>query len=228
MREYSIGTILDISEDLDAGFVSLLSEGRDRVTFAAGDTIYHQGDPADGVFFLLSGTARSVLVSPAGNPCLLRMHLSHSLLGLTSLSAKAVRDADAVATSDCICVKIPAESFLDLMRSHPDFAVHVIRMLVDRMSDFHHRVGDFLTRTVEERLAATLLSISRSDPREEDPSQRRPIDLTHEELANLLGSRRPTITAILNSFSSDGSIERRGRTIRVVDPDRLAKRLFND
>lgn len=225
MREYSIGTILDISEDLDARFVSLLREGRAVRIFDAGETIYHQGDAARSVYFLLSGNARSVLVNAAGNPCLLRIHLPHSLLGLTSLSAKAIRDADAIATSTCTCVEISSEAFLDLMRSHPDFAIHVTRMLVDRMSDFHHRVGDFLTRTVEERLAATLLSISRRDPREADPSTRRPIGLTHEDLANLLGARRPTISAVLKKFAEEGLIEKVGRSILVADADGMAQLL---
>lgn len=222
MREYSIGTIIDISANLKPEHVTLLTDQGWAQSFKKADVIYRQGESADDVYFLVSGQAKSVLISSAGGECLLRIHLPHSIMGLSALATRAVRDAEAVATADCEAIRMSRAQFLDILQKHPKFASYVTRLLVDRMSDFHHRVGDFLTQNVEQRLATSLLSLSRSDPEEGDSTGRQPIRLTHEELASLLGARRPTITAILNRFVDDGMVAKAGRAIEVADPERLA------
>ncbi len=221
MREYSIGTIIDIQDSLPPGQIDLLvSLGKPR-HHAKDDVIYHQGDPATAVFLIRSGQAKSVLINSNGENCLLRLHLRHSLLGLTAFATKPIRDAEAIATTDVELVEISRQVFLDETLAHPEIGVHVTRLLVDRMSDFHHRVGDFLAQNVEQRLAQSLLSLSRPDPEQQSTGERQPIRLTHEELASLLGARRPTITAILNRFAADGLVAKQGRAITVVDVERL-------
>ncbi|MEM6303238.1 MAG: Crp/Fnr family transcriptional regulator [Pseudomonadota bacterium] len=225
MREYTIGTILDISAALHDRIVSTLKAGRAPVRFAKGAVLYQQGDPADSILFLISGQVQSVLANAEGQTSLLRLHLPHSLLGLTALATTPLRDAQAIATVDCTAIVIPVAAFRGLLRKDPALSSYVIRMLVDRMSDFHHRVGDFHTRPVEERLAATLLSLSRPDPSDSAGPDRRPIALTHQELATVLGARRPTITAALQDFVAAGLIEKSGRSILVVDAPGLAGKL---
>jgi len=221
MREFSIGSFIDIGANLMKEQVNLLVENGHICGFVKGETIYRQGERAQDVCFLLSGRAKSVLINSSGGECLLRLHLSHSLMGLTALATSAVRDAEAIAITDGELVRIKRENFQRLLKKNPDFGIYVVELLVNRMSDFHHRVGDFLARNVEQRLAHSLLSLSRCDPEKETGSGRQPVCLTHEELASLLNSRRPTITAILNRFVADGLISKNGRNLNVIDAERL-------
>jgi len=221
MREYSIGTLIDIGASLRAEQVALLVKSGQIFRLKKGEIIYRQSDPAHDVCFLLSGQAKSVLINSGGGECLLRIHLPHSIMGLTALATSATRDAEAIATTDGELVRIARARFQELMTGNPEFGAHVVELLVNRMSDFHHRVGDFLAQNVEQRLAHTLLSLSRSDPEKEDSCARQPVRLTHEELASLLNARRPTITAILNRFAADGLIVKKGRALHVIDADRL-------
>ncbi len=221
MREFSIGSFIDIGANLLEEQVSLLVENGHIFDFVKGETIYRQGDSAQDICFLLSGQAKSVLINSSGGECLLRLHLSHSLMGLTALATSAVRDAEAIAITDGELVRIKREKFQELLKKNPDFGIYVVELLVNRMSDFHHRVGDFLARNVEQRLAHSLLSLSRCDPENKIDGRRQPVCLTHEELASLLNSRRPTITSILNRFMADGLISKKGRNLHVIDAERL-------
>ena len=221
MREFSIGSFIDIGANLMKEHVNLLVGNGKISGFVKGQTIYRQGENAQDVCFLLSGQAKSVLINSSGGECLLRLHLSHSLMGLTALATSAIRDAEAIAITDGELVRIRREKFQELLKKNPDFGVYVVELLVNRMSDFHHRVGDFLARNVEQRLAHSLLSLSRCDPEKKTGSRRQPVCLTHEELASLLNSRRPTITAILNRFVAEGLISKKGRSLNVIDAERL-------
>ncbi len=222
MREYSTGTLMEIGSSLDDELAQRLMGAGEKITLTKGQKVYSQDDPAPHVFFLLTGQAKSVLRNSDGGECLLRIHLPHSLMGLTALSTAAIRDADAIIIVDADVVKIDVDHFRQLMIASPAFSLHVVELLTNRMSDFHYRVGEFLAQNVEQRLAQTLLSISRVDPEATAQTDRTLIRLTHEELANLLGARRPTISAILSRFAADGLIAKKGRAIDVVDPDRLS------
>lgn len=223
MREYSLGTLIDIDATLTAEHVSALMGAGRVVAVGRHAHIYRQGEPADDVWFLISGRAKSVLIGQAGDETLLRLHLAHSLLGLTALGSRPIRDADAVAVTDAKLVRIPSQSFEALLVANPGLARRVIALLIDRMRDFHHRVGDFLGLSVEQRLARALLSLSRPDPQDGTDGARRPVKLTHEELASLTNARRPTVTATLRRLAATGCIAREGRAVVVLDEQRLAE-----
>jgi len=227
MREYSIGTLMEIGSNLDAGLVEQLVNAGETVQLTKGQSVYVQGDPAAHVYFLLNGQAKSVLRNGDGGECLLRIHLPHSFLGLTALSTSAIRDAEATVVVDAELLKIEVQRFRALMTANPAIGLYVVELLTNRMTDFHYRVGEFLAQNVEQRLAHTLLSVSRADPQSSCQADRSLIRLTHEELASLLGARRPTITAILTRFAADGLIVKKGRAIEVADPERLSHLLPN-
>ena len=75
MREYSIGTLIDMENSLPPHLRDRLAElGRER-RYDRGETVYSQGDPAGSIFLVRSGQAKSVLVNDRGDHCLLRLHL---------------------------------------------------------------------------------------------------------------------------------------------------------
>jgi CRP-like cAMP-binding protein len=73
---------------------------------AKGDRLYHQAEPADHVHVLLSGIIKSTTVNSNGQETLLRIHLSGSVLGLTSLATDPVRDATAIALEPSVTAMV--------------------------------------------------------------------------------------------------------------------------
>ncbi len=222
MREYSIGAPHDLEEIIPSDLVDLLTKAGLRKSFAKNQLIYRQGDPADHIYLLLSGRAKTVLVGATGQEALLRIHLPHNILGLTALAGNPVRDADALAIEPVQTSAIARADLLAIMRAEPHLAEHLIQLLVERMTDFHYRVGELLSQSVEQRLARALLALSQPDPRARDALRRCEITLTHEELANLLNTRRPTVSATISRFTDAGLIRKSGRKLLVIDASGLA------
>ncbi|HDO51505.1 MAG TPA: Crp/Fnr family transcriptional regulator, partial [Rhizobiales bacterium] len=163
------------------------------------------------------------LTGPQGQEALLRIHLPHNILGLTALASKPVRDADAIAAEPAVTSMIARARLLALMRDEPQLAEHLLELLVNRMTDFHYRVGEMASQSVEQRLARALLALSQPDPAARDDGKRHEITLTHEDLANLLNTRRPTISAAINRFAEAGLIRKSGRNLAIADADALAR-----
>ncbi len=222
MREYSIGAPLGLEAVIPADLIEhLVKAGRQRA-FEKNETIYRQGESADHIYLLLSGRAKTVLVAPNGQEALLRIHLPRNILGLTALASDPVRDADAIAVEAIETAALTRDELRALMREDPRLAEHLIELLVNRMTDFHFRVGEMMGQSVEQRLARALLALSEPDPSASEEPRRGVVTLTHEELASLLNTRRPTITAAVNRLAESGLIRKSGRRLSVVDPDGLS------
>lgn len=221
MREYSIGAPLGLEPNIPTELLERLAGRGTRQHFAANETIYRQGEAAERVYILLSGRAKTTLFTSSGHEALLRLHLPHNILGLTALASTPVRDADAVAIEAVETSVLARDDLFAEMRAEPRLAEYLLQLLVDRMTDFHYRVGEMFSQTVEQRLARALLSLSRPDPVGGGETEAG-LSLTHEELAHLLNTRRPTVSAILNRFAQAGLIEKAGRRVRITDEQGLA------
>lgn len=222
MREYSIGAHRGLDPVIPADVSERLAAKGVRGSFVRGAMIYRQGEPATHIHLLLSGRAKTVLTAAGGHEALLRIHLPQNILGLTALGSRSVRDATATAIEPCETSAILREGVLALMRAEPVLSEHLVRLLVDRMTDFHYRVGEMLSQPVEQRLARALLALSQPDPTAEGNSTQGEITLTHEELANLINTRRPTVSAAINRFAEAGLVRKAGRRLLVKDAQALA------
>lgn len=85
------------------------------------------------------------------------------------------------------------------------------------MSDFHMRVGEISAHRVEQRLARALLSLSRPDTEIGAQGKGGSILLTHEELAQMINSRRQTVTAALSRFVEAGLVSHENRHLVITD-----------
>lgn len=217
MRELSIGNIDDLTPSLAPAQMELLCQVGAKISFRRGEVIYRQGEAAQHIFLLLDGEAQSTLLNSDGNETLLRIHLPGSILGLTSLASVPWRDATAKAILPSVLAKVSTEHVKELILRDRELGLNLIQLLVDRMRDFHFRVRDLQALSVEQRLARVLLAVSRREREVETGDLRPEIHLTHEELAQLVGSRRPTITGVLGRFIQAGYLSKEGRRLYIED-----------
>jgi CRP-like cAMP-binding protein len=222
MREYAIGTDQDLRSALSAeNMRTLAARGVER-KFERGECLFHQGDRGEGVLLLLDGRVKVCLIGCSGQKTILRIHLPGSLIGMSALGALQVRDATATALEAVTTVELTLADMQTVLLEDSALGLRVMRMLLDRLADLHSRLADLQAASVDQRLARVLLALGQRDPiAEATPT----ISLTHEDLSNMVGARRPTVTSALNRFVHDGLIEKCGRNIVVRDSERLTRLL---
>jgi len=223
MREYALRMGIDLGSSLSQDEAMLLaSVGIER--FVDSDTIIlRQDDPADCIHYLVSGTIKTFQTHACGQESVLRIHLPGSIIGLSCLTSRGHWDASSISLKPCRLLRLSKTSFLKLLEENSSLGIKLLRLVVDRLSDLHFRIGELQTQTVEQRLAYALLSLSRSDPNKSSCQQRIGISLTHEELAQLINTRRQTVTSTLARFAESGFITRSSRSIDVISPSGLQK-----
>jgi CRP-like cAMP-binding protein len=222
VREYSLGISQDLAPVLSPGQVDLLIGAGRTLSLARNQMLYRQGEPAEDVFLLLDGIVQSLLVSSAGHDSLLRIHLPGSVLGLTALGTVPWRDATAKVVEPATLSVIRRQDMRRLIGSNADLGLRLIQLLVDRMRDFHFRVGELQSQTVEQRLARVLLAICQREQGGINPDGMAGVSLTHQDLAHLVNARRQTVSTILGQFAEAGYIARKGRRLQLTNIKALA------
>lgn len=225
MREYALRLGIDLGSTLSQSEVAAICDiGKERL-LDPGSILARQDEPANLLHLLQSGAVKTYQTHTDGRESVLRIHLTGSIIGLSSLTSSRRWDATSVAMKPCKAIAFSTKAFTGLLEHNPKLGLKLVRLLVDRLSDLHFRIGELQSQTVEQRLAYVLLSLSRPDPNQPNCPPEVAISLTHEELAQMINTRRQTVTSILTRFAHDDLLVSSNRLVRILDREGLSRRL---
>jgi len=205
-----------LSETEAREFARLCTERR----FPAGKTIFSKGDPADSLCILRDGFVRLVSISEQGAETILHLLKPDTILGELLLSEE-LRAFTAVAESDAVISFLPKAGLLKFLTSSPAGSLNFIRLLSSRLARVEKTFAEFGHTWSYHRLGRALLRLA------EDHGEKTPegtvvgLRVTHEDLANLIGTTRETVTNQLGKFRRLGFLKK-GRRL-VLNVDRLSR-----
>ena len=181
-------------------------------TFPAGTVLFGEKDPCRGFPLLLAGEVRVFRPSPDGRSLEL-YRLSPGEMCLVS-SASLFRTqplaAQAEATRPTRLVMVPPNVFRSWLE-HPGFRDFVLGLFAERMADLTALVDAVAFQRLDRRLAAALLG--------HGPE----LAVTHQDLADVLGTVREMITRLLRRFEREGWIELSRERVRIRDSAALRR-----
>lgn len=176
--------------------------------------IFHEGDPPDALFIVKTGLVKLVSLSERGSDSILHILRPGEIFGELVLHAER-RPFTAVAITEVTVSRLRRKDLLDLLSSMPSFARNFLDVLASRLLRVERDFADLLNAWSHHRLARELLHLA-EDLGEETPAGTLiPLHLTHEDLSNLIGTARETVTIQLHKFEEMGMIRREGRRIIV-------------
>ena len=214
---------IDLERDLSDDYLSLLSKRGSTHDYKSLECLYCQGEPAETIYVLLTGTVKSNCTDSFGHETLLKIHGPSSFLGLSALRPTGIRDATATTIESCRMVSFTREIFFDLMREEGQLGIFLVQLLLKRQQELHARLSEISGHRVDQRLARVLLQLESETNARVLNGTKSDISITHDELATFVLSRRQYVTQILRAFVSNGLIINRRRRIELIDLDGLRK-----
>jgi CRP/FNR family cyclic AMP-dependent transcriptional regulator len=192
-----------------------ISKGKRVLKLQRGAKIFSQGDPADAIFFLESGRVKITTVSRGGKAAVIAVIGPRSFVGEGALVAQSVRVSTATTVASSVVFRIEKLSMLRALQEQAELSEKFIAALLARNIDLEADLCDQLFNGSEKRLARVLIKLARL--RELDPSPNAKIPmLSHETLAEMVGSTRSRITKFMNKFRKMGLIDYNGElTVRT-------------
>jgi len=200
---------------------AVLEAARER-RFDKGEVVFHEGEPAEAMYLLVSGRLVVQVSTPDGERASLNVLGPGDHVGeLALLPTGGQRSASVTALEPATTRVLTARAFEDLCRRHPAVQGLLVDLLALRVRELSTRLLETMYLSLDRRLYNTLLNLGRSYAEPGGPSR---IPLTQEQLADLVGGTRPTVNQILQRLADQGIIELgRGRVV-LRDPEALRRK----
>lgn len=194
---------------------AVLAIGRRR-DYRAGDYLFRQGNPHDGVFLIDSGVVKSFYVSEDGRDLTLGFWTGGHYVGAPQMYGGGHHAWSSVATMPTRCLWLPGPELRQLSMAHGDLAVALVDVLVHKSQCYCALLQLLATHSMQSRLAKLLARLAHG---QEEPV----ISLSHAELAGMIGSTRQWVSVSVARFVAEGLLQPEdGGTYRVRDAARLA------
>jgi len=213
-----INHLNDLSEEAINAIIELASPRH----FDTGQVIYLEGEPADFVYILESGWVKATRMTHEGREQGLHFLRPVEMFGDNAVFTKTSYPATTTALEATDVWVIPSEEILSLVKRFPDLALAIISILSERIVKYIELVEDLSLRSVDERLASTLLR--NAELMDGEMVVQRRAWTTLDEMAVRLGTVRDVLSRAMKTLELEGYIMVDKQKIVIVDVNELAKR----
>jgi CRP/FNR family transcriptional regulator, cyclic AMP receptor protein len=223
-EEKKILSILKKAEalaDASSSAIATLASGAQLASFRARQVVYLPGDRAAGIHFLANGRVKISKVTRDGKELTLAYRATGDFFGETCLLDGRPREEMVEAMEPCATVEVTQEALDEVLKSNVDVAYLFVRTLITRRRDLETKVEQLIFKDVGSKLAELLLRLGAEHGVEAKKGLVLGLKITHQEMANLIGSTRETVSLTLSQFKRKGYIATEGRKVILADTEGL-------
>lgn len=183
--------------------------------------LFWEGDPSNRVFFVEKGLVQMYHYTREGVTVPLLFHQRGELVGLGGILCDTIRKVNAKTSRPSVLWEISRANFLQILRDYPDVAIWVAISLSERLRITDQEVLRAVVMEADCRLAIVLLDLAQG-------AEAQPFDggvrifTTHQELAQMVGACRQTVTTTLGKFRRQGLLRTGKGSLELLDLKTLA------
>ncbi|MEJ2635987.1 MAG: Crp/Fnr family transcriptional regulator [Calditrichia bacterium] len=209
-------------------FSELSDKDLERISQVATRQRYHkenliliEEEIGSTMFVILSGRVKISRISDDGREVILSILSDGDFFGEMSLLDGHTRSANVTAIEDSELLVIRREEFLQMLRDYPQIAINLLKELAQRIRKSDEHIKSLSLQDATGRVASTLLRIA-EDSGVFRQGQVEILELPlQQDLANMAGTSRETISRVIKSLSMQGYLKKQGGKIIILDYDRF-------
>jgi CRP/FNR family transcriptional regulator len=193
-------------------------------TYPKGALLFVERQEARGIYVLCEGEVKLTISSAEGKTLILRIARAGELLGLMAAMSGQAYEVTAETIRPCQVAFVRKEDFLRFVAKHPEVSENVVKQMSAQYRgacDQLRTVG--LSASAQEKLARLLLTWSDGIQQTKEGTRIK-VPLTHEEIAEFIGTTRETVTRTLSDFKVKHLVTIQGSTMMI--PSRAALESF--
>ena len=211
MRSKNAGQVDPYVTDL----LENIHDGKTIVRLRKDAKVFSQGDSAQAIYFIQTGKIKITVLSAAGKEAVLATLGPRGFLGEGCLVGHSVRVSTARAIQSSTLFRIERHAMLRALHARPELSEKFTAALLARNIDLEEDLCDQLFNHSEKRLARVLLKLARFGENDVQPAAKMP-RISHEALAEMVGTTRSRVTHFMNKFRTLGLIDYNGEiTVRA-------------
>ena len=173
--------------------------------------VYSEGDRADTVYILKEGRIKITRLAEDGKELTMDIIEPGDIFGELTIAGEEERETSAEALEDSFVCILSRQNFEAFLAMRPHLTLAITKWIGARLRKIESRLENLIFQDVHARLYSLLQELSEKYGKETPAGRRIDIKLSHQELANLIGSTRETVTFELNKMKRRGEITVEGR-----------------
>lgn len=184
--------------------------------------VFHEGDHGDTLYIIKGGRVKIAKVAIDGREKTLTILQPGDFFGEMAIFDNMPRSATAEAIdSDVRLFGLNKKDFERLIHEYPSIALRIMKDLTRRIRQINQQVEDLAFKDVHGRVSSTLFQLLETEEEISGQTLTR-LRMTHQDLANMVGSSRETVTRALNRLQNEGIIAISHQQIQILDRDYLS------
>lgn len=207
--------------DLPVEDHALLLSHQTEQTYGKGEIIFREGTLPSGIFYIQQGKVKKYKAALGGGQQIIYVANAGELIGYHAALAEERFPDSAAALEESLIAFIPRDAFLSVLEQSSTLNARLLKLLSHEFTVFVNNLTLFSQRSVRERFALQLIVLREKYKSAPDSIGPVEINLSREDLANLVGTRKENIVRTLSEFKEEGILETKGRKIIVHEVKRL-------
>jgi CRP/FNR family transcriptional regulator len=208
--------------DLPGPALQAFEKVKYTATYPEGAVLFVENQEPRGIFVICRGNVKLSASAANGKTMIVKIAAAGEVLGLAACLSGKPYEMTAVTFDPCQISFVKREDFLRLLKVD----VEVCLKVAEQLSEKYHMVCDEvrslgLSRSAAEKLAKLLLEWSSKCSESSKPEPRLKLRLTHEEIGQMIGTSRETVTRLLADMKRRQILSVRGATLVIRDQEAL-------
>jgi CRP/FNR family cyclic AMP-dependent transcriptional regulator len=204
---------IELFSGMEASDLETLARSAVAKDFAAGDVLFLEGQPCQGLWILGDGAAKVVKTTPQGRQLVLATQTAPSTVAEVPVFDGGPYPASLIAVQPTAALLLLKQDFLQTCRVNPGLTLRFLRVFGRRLRQLVSLAEQVTFGTIRQRLAIDLIEQSKLAG---SPSFS--FNETQEQLATRLGTVREVVSRNLSRFQSEGLLKIDRRTIEILNP----------
>ncbi len=175
-------------------------------TFNKNEIILIQEDINNYMFMVLDGEVKVTQTTEAGKEIILAMYHGGEFFGEMSLIDGMTVSATVTANKDCLIAILSKNDFYSLLYSQKKVLENLLKIFCSRIRSANETILLLNYNNASQRIKLLFLMLSKKYGKEEKDGTVLHIKLTHQEIANMTGMIRETVTKVIDKWKSDNEI----------------------
>lgn len=199
----------------------LMSQG-EIFRFERGECLWKQGDPAEWMMVVCTGTLKLARAWPGGRDAILDLVHRGQLVGVSAALPEGHHTSTASVLAAGKGIRIARPKLRAILKQNPDVMAFLLELACNHMESFVQRIEEMAHGPVENRLARVLLRIGDDVGLPDSRGLFVPVRLTRGDLAGMVGCRVETTIRVLTRWQRQGLLETRREGLVIRDKKRLS------
>lgn len=191
-------------------------------SYPVGARLFMQGDTANGVYMLCRGRINLFIYSKDGKAIILHTAEAGEILGLSEVISNSTYMATAKVVESCQVNFVSSKDFLPFLYQKSEASINALKQLSRKYQTACSQIATMgLSTSVANKLAKLFLGWCKAGREKSDGSHLK-ITCTQEEMAQMIGTSRETVSRVMKNFSDRKLISRKGSELIIHNKEKLA------